>query len=251
MIEIKNLNFSINNTRILSNISSSLPKGKLTALVGANGAGKSTLLSLIARLQPIQSGTITVDGHDVSTVPTNELAKILAILTQNNTITNRLSVRDLVSFGRFPHHKGRPTADDNALVEKALEQFDLVELSHRFLDELSGGQAQKAFVAMTYAQDTDYLLLDEPLNNLDMASSRVLMQQLRASAEETGKTIVVVIHEINYAARYADWVIGLKNGEIVADGSCDAVISSEGLNTIFGIHVDVQKIGGGKIALHY
>ncbi len=251
MIEISNLNYSINNNPILKDITTNLPNGKLTALVGTNGAGKSTLLSLIARLQTIQSGQIRVGGLDVSTTPTNKLAKTLAILTQNNVIHNRLTIRDLVAFGRFPHHKGRPTAEDKRKVEEALEQFELTEIATRFLDELSGGQAQKAFVGMTYCQDTDYLLLDEPLNNLDMASSRALMKNLKYLCEEKGKTIVVVLHEINYAAIYADWIVGLKRGHVVASGSGRDIVTTEHLQSIFEIHIDVEKIGNKTIALHY
>lgn len=251
MIEISNINHSIQDQPILKDISANLPKGKITALVGPNGAGKSTLLSLIARLQPIQSGSISIDGLNVATTSSNDLARKMAILTQSNMVNARLRVADLVGFGRFPHHKGRPSEKDHAIVSEALKAFRLDHLAQRFLDELSGGQRQKAFVAMAYAQDTDYLMLDEPLNNLDMASSRALMQQLRELAKQNDKTIVVVLHEINYAALYADWIVGLRRGELVAQGPTDELILREPLNNIFGIDVDIHQIGERRMVMHY
>jgi iron complex transport system ATP-binding protein len=251
MIEISSIQHTIGNALILKEISTLLPKGQITALVGPNGAGKSTLLSLISRLRDLQSGSISIDGLDVSGTSSTELAKKLAILTQSNTITSRLTLRDFVSFGRFPHHKGRPTANDHKKVSETLDVFELTDLAPRFLDELSGGQRQKAFVAMTYAQDTDYLLLDEPLNNLDMASSRALMQQLQFLAHRTGKTIIIVLHEINYAASYADWIVGLREGQLVASGPADKILTSQTIEDIFGIKVEIHQIGDKKVVMHY
>ena len=251
MIKISNLNHSIDKEPILRDVSVKLPKGKITALVGPNGAGKSTLLSLIARLADIQSGTIHVDDLDVSNTASDTLARKMAILAQSNALTSRLRLRDLVGFGRYPHHNGRPKKEDDAIVEEAIRNFQLEDLADRFLDELSGGQRQKAFIAMAYAQDTDYLLLDEPLNNLDMASARGLMAQLKDLAKRDKKTIVIVLHEINYAAIYADWIIGLRNGEIVADGATRDLIVPKHLNTIFGIDVDIHEIGDRRMVMHY
>ena len=251
MITISNVSHAIGEVEILKDISLSIPKGKITALVGPNGAGKSTLLSLIARLQSLQTGTIHIDDLDVTTTPSDEMARKLAILAQSNMLTSRLSLYDLVSFGRFPHHKGRPNANDRAIVEQAIKNLDLEDLSDRFLDELSGGQRQKAFVAMAYAQDTDYLLLDEPLNNLDMSSARALMQRLKKLTETTGKTIVVVIHEINYAAIYADWIVGLRNGKLVVDGAKDEILTSQSIESIFDFQADIKDLDGKKLVLHY
>ncbi|WP_119308736.1 ABC transporter ATP-binding protein [Cohaesibacter haloalkalitolerans] len=251
MINIQSVSHSIQGQTILSDISLSLPKGKLSALIGPNGAGKSTLLSLIARLHALQHGVITVDGLDVSKTPSRTLARKLAILSQSNTLASRLTVRDLVSFGRFPHHNGRPGAEDKNKVDEAIAALGLGEIAHRFLDEISGGQRQKAFVAMAYAQDTDYLLLDEPLNNLDMKSARALMQTLHELSEQSGKTIVVVLHEINYAALYADWIVGLRDGKLIANGPTHDILTSETIETIFDFEAEIHQIGDQKLVMHY
>ncbi|TJV36882.1 MAG: ATP-binding cassette domain-containing protein, partial [Mesorhizobium sp.] len=188
---------------ILDNVSLTVPKGGVTALVGPNGAGKSSLLSLIARLRPLQSGRITVDGLPVDTTPSRQLATIMAILRQDPGVASRLRVAELVGFGRFPHNRGRLTAKDREIIAASLEQFELSDLALRFIDTLSGGQRQRALVAMTFCQGTDYILLDEPLNNLDMFHARNLMRTLRRIADEHGKTVLIVLHDINHAASYA------------------------------------------------
>ena len=251
MIDIRSVSHALHGQTILSDISVQLPKGKVTALVGPNGAGKSTLLSLIARLQPLQKGTIEVDGLDVSQTPSKQLAKTLAILTQSNQLASRLTVADLVAFGRFPHHQGRPTGEDNKLVDEAIESLELASIRHRFIDEISGGQRQKAFVAMAYAQDTDYLLLDEPLNNLDMKSARTLMQRLGTLSAQSGKTIVVVLHEINYAALYADWIVGLKDGRLVANGETKYFLTNETIEQVFDMQADIHDVGEHRFVMHY
>ena len=251
MIDIRSVSHALHGQAILSDISVQLPKGKVTALVGPNGAGKSTLLSLIARLQPLQKGTIEVDGLDVSQTPSKQLAKTLAILTQSNQLASRLTVADLVAFGRFPHHQGRPTVEDNKLVDEAIESLELASIRHRFIDEISGGQRQKAFVAMAYAQDTDYLLLDEPLNNLDMKSARTLMQRLGTLSAQSGKTIVVVLHEINYAALYADWIVGLKDGRLVANGETKYFLTNETIEQVFDMQADIHDVGEHRFVMHY
>nr|WP_321462148.1 ATP-binding cassette domain-containing protein [uncultured Cohaesibacter sp.] len=251
MIEISSVSHALHGQTILHDISLQIPKGKVTALVGPNGAGKSTLLSLVARLQPLQQGQIVVDSLDVSATPSKKLAQKLAILTQSNVLASRLTVADLVAFGRFPHHHGRPGPKDDELVDRAIETLDLADLRHRFLDEISGGQRQKAFVAMTYAQDTDYLLLDEPLNNLDMRSARTLMQRLCALSAQSGKTIVIVLHEINYAALYADWIVGLKDGKLAANGSTSDFLTGETIERVFSMQADIHQIGEQRFVMHY
>jgi len=251
MIEIEDLTFRRGRTVVLSEISLTLPRGGLTALIGPNGAGKSTLFALMARLLPIQSGHIRFDGLDVQTTASMTLARKLAILRQDASVATRISVRDLVGFGRFPHHRGRPTDTDREQVEAALAYFDLEPIAGRFIDELSGGQRQRALVAMAYCQDTDYLLLDEPLNNLDMYYSRALMRELRALADRHGRTVVVVLHEVNYAAAYADHVVALKDGRLVADGPTETVMTPERLSSVFGMSVDIRRIDGRLVALHH
>ncbi|GAB1361021.1 ATP-binding cassette domain-containing protein [Rhodobacter sp.] len=199
MISVEGVSHRIGAAQILSDIALTLPAGKITALIGPNGAGKSTLLSLIARLSAVQAGRITVEGLDVALAPTGDLAKAMAILPQHAGVASRLRVRELVAFGRWPHHRGRPTPQDHALVKVAMEQMALAGLADRFLDELSGGQRQRAHLAMAFAQSTNWLLLDEPLAALDMAHARSLMQEL-ARLRDAGRSVVMVLHEVNHAA---------------------------------------------------
>ncbi|MCG7628196.1 ATP-binding cassette domain-containing protein [Epibacterium sp. MM17-32] len=249
MIEVQNLSHHIHGAPILSEISVTVPKGGVVALVGPNGAGKSTLLSLMARLIPQQQGRITVDELVVGESDDKELARRLAILPQAVHAASRLTVRDLVGFGRYPYHRGRPTSEDRAKVEEGLGLFDLLTLADRPLDTLSGGQRQRAFVAMTYVQDTDYLLLDEPLNNLDLAASRALMARLRDLADNKGRTIIIVLHDINFATAYADRVLVMKNGCLCADGAPRDVVTADLIRGVFETDAPLRMVEGRPIVM--
>ncbi|CDZ70520.1 Iron chelate ABC transporter, ATP-binding protein [Neorhizobium galegae bv. orientalis] len=251
MIRIEDVSLRHGQTQILHDISLTIPKGGITALVGPNGAGKSSLLSLIARLQPLQAGRISIDGFPVDTTPNRDLARILAILRQDSIVTSRLRVRELVGFGRFPHGRGRLTTDDYAIIDQSLQQFDLTDLSDRFIETLSGGQRQRALVAMAFAQGTDYLLLDEPLNNLDMYFARELMRSLRRIADENGKTIVIVLHDINQAGAHADRIVAMKSGRIVADGTPSDLLTPKTLQAIFGFEMRVETFDDTPVVLHF
>ncbi|KQY00531.1 iron ABC transporter ATP-binding protein [Rhizobium sp. Root73] len=251
MIQIENVSLSYRDAPILRDINLSLPKGGITALVGPNGAGKSSLFSLIARLQPLQTGRIVIDGLPVDTTPSRILAQRLAILRQDGAVASRLTVRELVGFGRFPHHHGRPDNNDLALVDAALAQFELQSLADRFIDTLSGGQRQRAMVAMTFCQGTDYLLLDEPLNNLDMFHARQLMRSLRTIADEKQRTAIIVLHDINQAAAYADRIVALRDGRVIADGTPYEVLTKDNLEAIFGYRMQTRQINGKSIILHH
>ena len=225
--------------------------GGITALVGPNGAGKSTLLTMIGRLMGMDAGTITVAGLDVTKTPSKELAKTISILRQENHFVTRLTVRQLVGFGRFPHSGGRLTVEDERIISQAIDFLHLGELESRYLDELSGGQRQRAYVAMVLAQDTEYVLLDEPLNNLDMQHSVQMMQHLRRAARELGKTIVIVLHDINFAGHYADHICALKKGEVVALGTPEEIMVPETLSAIFNTPIDVIEGPRGLLACYY
>ncbi|KAA2314202.1 ATP-binding cassette domain-containing protein [Pseudooceanicola sediminis] len=244
MIRLSGVSHFIGGAQILHDISLDLPKGGITALIGPNGAGKSTLLSLIARLTPLKQGEITVDTLKIGGCSDRDLARVLAIMAQSTHVSARLRVRELVGFGRYPWHRGRPGPADHALIEAALERFGLLPIADRFLDEISGGQRQRAFVAMAFAQDTDYLLLDEPLNNLDIAGARGLMRLLRDMADRDDKTILIVLHDINYAAAFADRIVALKNGRIAATGAPDQVISDTLLRDVFDTDAKISRIDG-------
>jgi iron complex transport system ATP-binding protein len=251
MIEITSVSLDREGQRVLEGIDLVLPRGGLTALVGPNGTGKSTLLSLAARLLPLQQGAITIDGLPVGSTTGKVLAKKLAILRQDVGPPPRVTVREMVGFGRFPHSGGRMTAEDKAMVEEALDRFELEGLANRSLDRLSGGQRQRVMVAMTYAQGTDYILLDEPLNNLDMYHARQLMLELRRLADETGRTIVIVLHDINHASASADRIIAMKQGRIAADGRPGTIMRTDVLQGIYDFPVAVVEVGGMRLALHY
>lgn len=238
-------------TLVLEDVSLTLPAGGITAIIGANGAGKSTLLSVIGRLTGMEAGSVTVDGLDVSRTPGDQLARRLAILRQDNALTARLTVRDLVAFGRYPHSKGHPTTGDRRHIDQALAYLGLTDLSARFLDELSGGQRQRAFVAMVLCQGTDYLLLDEPLNNLDMKHAAGMMKLLAGAARDLGRTVVMVLHDINFAAWYADHIVAMRAGRVIHQGRPDEVITTESLRAIYDMEIPVEVIGGRRIALFY
>ncbi|MDQ1126823.1 iron complex transport system ATP-binding protein [Microbacterium sp. SORGH_AS 505] len=228
-----------------------LPAGGITALIGPNGAGKSTLLTMIGRLLPADAGSISVGGHDVVAVKSRELAKVVAILRQENHFVTRLTVRQLVGFGRYPHSRGRLTVDDERVIDRAIDFLGLDGLEGRYLDELSGGQRQRAYVAMVLAQDTEYVLLDEPLNNLDIQHAVQMMSHLQRAARELGRTIVVVLHDINFAGHYADRVCAMKDGRVAAFGTPDEIIRGDVLTGIFDTPVDVVDGPRGRLAVYY
>ena len=211
MIRIKNISKKYADREILKNVSLELPKKKIISFIGSNGAGKSTLLSIITRTLSKNSGEVIIKDKDLENWNTGELAKVLSILKQSNHLNIRLTVKELVSFGRYPHSKGKLTPDDEAKINSAIQYMGLKELENSFIDELSGGQRQMAYIAMVIAQDTEYIFLDEPLNNLDMKHSVKIMKILRNLVDEHGKTIVVVIHDINFVSCYSDYIIALKN----------------------------------------
>ncbi len=251
MIELDKVSKAYDGTVVVDDVSLVLPKGGVTSIIGPNGAGKSTLLSIVSRLLPMASGKVAVDGLDVTRTPGDQLARRLSILRQDNQLTARLTVRDLVAFGRYPYSKGRLTAEDAGHIDEALGFLDLHGLADRFLDELSGGQRQRAFVAMVVAQDTDYALFDEPLNNLDMKHASAMMRLLRDAADRLGKTIVTVLHDINFAARYSDHIVAMRDGRIARQGSPDEIMQAGLLREIFDTEISVHRIEGRHFAVYY
>ncbi|MER5493686.1 iron ABC transporter ATP-binding protein [Streptomyces sp. LE64] len=251
MIEFTDIRKSYGDDTVLGPVSGQIPAGGVTSLVGPNGAGKSTLLTIIGRLTEPTSGTVTVDGLDIHRAKSPEVARTLSILRQENHFTARVTVRELVSFGRFPHSRGRLTPECVAKVEEALDFLHLGDLQHRYLDQLSGGQRQRAYVAMVLAQDTRYVLLDEPLNNLDMKHSVRMMGQLRRAADELGKTVVLIVHDINFAATYSDRIIALRDGRIAASDTVDAMMRAEVLTEVFDTPVQIHEVDGKRTAVYY
>ncbi|MGD8107011.1 ABC transporter ATP-binding protein [Pantoea sp. FN0302] len=251
MIEVKEICKSYQNSKVLDRISETIPAGGITSIIGANGAGKSTLLSVISRLLTADGGSVWVNGLEVAKTPDEQMAKVLSVLRQENHFTSRLTVEDLVGFGRYPWSKGRLTAEDHQHIVTAMAFLDLLPLKDRYLDQLSGGQRQRACVAMVLCQDTDYVLLDEPLNNLDMKHSVAMMKQLRRAADELHKTIILVIHDINFAAAYSDHIIAMKQGEVLYRGTPQEIMQPEIIEAIFDTRVHIETLHGQPVAIYY
>lgn len=227
-----------------------IPKAGFTSLIGPNGAGKSTTLMMIGRLLDMDEGQIMVANMDVSNSKSKDLAKIVTILRQENHFVTRLTVRQLAGFGRFPYSKGRLTKEDEAIISKYIDFLDLTDLENRYLDELSGGQRQRAYVAMVLCQETEYVLLDEPLNNLDIARSVQMMEYLKHVANEFGRTILTVMHDINFAAKYSDRICAMKDGKIAAFGTVEEIMTPEILTDIFETKIEVIDGPYGRIAVY-
>jgi iron complex transport system ATP-binding protein len=227
-----------------------IPKAGLTSLIGPNGAGKSTTLLMIGRLLNMDEGHIRVANMDISECKSEDLAKNLTILRQENHFVTRLTVRQLAGFGRFPHSKGRLTKEDEVIISKYIDFLGLTDLENRYLDELSGGQRQRAYVAMVLCQETEYVLLDEPLNNLDVARSVQMMEHLRHVANEFGRTILTVLHDINFAAKYSDRICAMKDGQIAAFGTVEEIMDSETLTDIFETKIEIIDGPHGPIAIY-
>ena len=251
MIKLNNISHHIGKQKILHDITLSLPTAQVIALIGDNGAGKSTLFSVMARLQPLQSGQVSfaVDNEerDIVSCQARTLAKTVAMLGQDNHVQGRLRVHELLMFGRYPYHQGQPTAEDQQKVQEILERFELEPLAERFLSTLSGGQRQRVLIAMIVCQDTPYLLLDEPLNNLDMYHAGRLMRELRTLSHSQQKTVVIVLHDINQAAQFADTVVTMKAGEVMAVGRPADVITQETMKDLYNVDVTVLNHQGRPV----
>ena len=251
MIEVRDVCKAYGGKPVIHKASLKINKGKITSFIGPNGAGKSTLLSMMSRLMSKDKGEVLIDGKEISAWKSTELARKISILKQSNHINMRLTVRELVSFGRFPYSQGKLTKEDWEQVDEAIAYMDMTDIQHKFLDQLSGGQNQRAYIAMVIAQNTDYILLDEPLNNLDMKHSVQIMKVLRRLVEELGKTVVLVIHDINFASCYSDHIVALKDGQIVKDGPTSDIIERDVLTSIYDMDIPIQHINGNRIGVYF
>ncbi|MBP1990399.1 iron ABC transporter ATP-binding protein [Paenibacillus eucommiae] len=251
MVEVTGVSKKYGTKHVIDNVSLQITKGKVTSFIGPNGAGKSTLLSMITRLITKNQGDICIDGVEISQWNSNDLAKKLSILKQSNHINIRLTVEELVSFGRFPYSQGRLTKEDLKHVDEAINYMDLGDMRDKYLDQLSGGQKQRAYIAMVIAQNTEYIFLDEPLNNLDMKHSVQIMKVLRRMADELGKTIILVLHDINFASCYSDYIVALKDGKIVKEGATDEIIHPAVLKEVYEMDIQIETIGGNRICIYF
>ena len=250
MIDINNAEKLYSGEVKIGPLSIQIPKAGFTSLIGPNGAGKTTALLMIGRLLQMDEGQIRVANMDVAKSKSADLAKILTILRQENHFVTRLTVRQLAGFGRFPHSKGRLTKNDEAIISKYIDFLDLTDFENRYLDELSGGQRQRAYVAMVLCQETEYVLLDEPLNNLDVARSVQMMEHLKYAADKFGRTILTVLHDINFAAKYSDRICAMKDGQIAAFGTVEEIMNPELLTDIFETEIHIIEGPYGPIAIY-
>ena len=250
MIEVKNITHQYGKLKTLDDVSIVFKDQKITGVIGANGAGKSTLLGIVSRLIKPFSGTVEVDGMSVDGMKGQDLAKRIAILKQSNQVNIKITVRELVSLGRFPHSKGRLTTNDITMIDEALNYLALEELQHRYLDELSGGQKQRVFLAMILAQDTQYILLDEPLNNLDLRYGIEMMSLLRRIVKDYGKTVILVLHDINFAGAFCDELVAMKNGAIIKVGDANAVIVKSVLDEVYNHNFKVCCLDNQQVVLY-
>ncbi|RNB82892.1 ABC transporter ATP-binding protein [Brevibacillus panacihumi] len=228
---------------IVKDLSLKIPDQKITAIIGSNGCGKSTLLKAITRIIPHQSGAVILDGEPIAKENTKELAKKLAILPQTPEGASGLTVGELVSYGRFPYQKGlgRLTKRDVAVIDWALEVTGTKEFMHRPVDALSGGQRQRVWIAMALAQDTEMIFLDEPTTYLDLAHQLEVLELLHRLNVEQRRTIIMVLHDLNQAARFADYMIALRDGQIVKAGDCEEVMKPDVLKKVFQIDAQIGR----------
>lgn len=235
------LNIAYENRLIVDNLNVAIPQGKITALVGANGSGKSTILKTMARIMSPVNGAVMLDGKSIHKQSTREVAKQLAILPQNPTAPDGLTVSELVSYGRFPYQKGfgSLTREDRSIIQWSIESTRMTEFVDRPIDQLSGGQRQRAWIAMALAQQTDILFLDEPTTFLDMAHQLEVLELLQELNASSGRTIIMVVHDLNHASRYAHHMIAIKAGKVSGEGAPSAVMTPDVLRDVFGIEADI------------
>jgi iron complex transport system ATP-binding protein len=240
---------------VISGLDVSIPKGRITSVIGPNGCGKSTLLKALARLLPLQTGEVLMNGCRLSELSGRQIAHEMAILPQSPLAPPNLTVRELVAYGRYPHQGGfgKLRKKDKEKVDLALENISLVDLADRRVDALSGGQRQRVWIAMALAQDTDMILLDEPTTYLDLVHQLEVLQLLQRLNTESGRTIALVIHEINMAARFSHHIIAMKEGRIIAEGPPDQVVTEDVLRHVFNIDavIALEPHNGSPVCLTY
>jgi len=238
----RELDISYDDRLIVEGLNMVVPEGKITALVGSNGSGKSTILKTMARIMKPKRGSVHLDGKAIHEQSTKEVARQLAILPQNPVAPDGLTVQELVGYGRYPHQKGfgSMSKQDKEVIAWAIHVTAMEQFRDRAVDQLSGGQRQRAWIAMALAQQTDILFLDEPTTYLDMAHQLEVLKLLQQLNTEQGRTIVMVVHDLNHATRYAQHMVAIKSGKVVAEGSPADVTTKDVLREVFGIEADIM-----------
>ncbi|MFJ7736536.1 ABC transporter ATP-binding protein [Lysinibacillus sp. NPDC097287] len=237
MIAVEQITVGYGPTIVIEELSVTITKGQITTIIGPNGCGKSTLLKTIARILKASHGAVFIDQQAIHETSTKEIAKKMAILPQTAEAPTGLTVRELITYGRFPHQSsfGRLKEDDLRAIDWALEATNLSEFQERPIEALSGGQRQRVWIAMALAQDTDILILDEPTTYLDMAHQLDVLQLLERLNQEQGKTIVMVLHDLNHASRFSHYLIAMRDGAMITEGTPERVMTCEHLQCIFQI----------------
>lgn len=251
MLRVENVTKNYGSFQVLKSVSAEFPAGSISSIIGPNGAGKSTLLNIMGRLTVANDGSVYLAGSPLQNWNPRELAKELAILKQSNGTQMQLTVEDLVAFGRFPHSQGRLTKTDRERIETAIEFTGLSDSRKKYISQLSGGQRQRAYIAMVIAQDTKIILLDEPLNNLDMKHALAVMELLQRLSREKGKTIVTVMHDINIAAAFSSHLYAIKDGMIAFAGPSESCMNARCLSAIFGVPCRILNCRGQRICMYY
>lgn len=251
MITVNNLSKVYGRKAVLSGVHAQFPARQMTSLIGPNGAGKTTLLMMIARLLEPTQGQVLIHGKKVSDIRIGEYARRVATLRQSPDFNLRLTVEELVAFGRFPHSRGALTAEDQRAINEAIAFLSLEPLRRAYVDELSGGQRQMAFLAMTIAQQTDCLLLDEPLNNLDIRHAVQIMRALRRLCDDHGRTVILVVHDINFAANYSDHIVAMKDGAVHCAGTVDQVLTEQRLQELYGLEFEITHGERGRLCNYF
>ena len=223
-MRVKDLTKQYDGKTVVDSVSFEIPKGKVISMIGPNGAGKSTVLNIISRLIAWDSGLVDFDGRDIGKWKSKELAKRLA---------------------------SHLNEEDQRIIDKAIAYMELEPFQDRFIDELSGGQRQRAYIAMVIAQDTEFILLDEPTNNLDIYHATNMMKIVRRLCDELGKTVILVLHEINYAAFYSDYICAFKDGRIAKFGTVEEVMTKETLSQIYQVDFEIMEIEGRPLSIYY
>lgn len=241
-IRVEKLSVSYEKTNVIKDMTLEIPKGKISIVVGANGCGKSTFLKTVARILKPDSGQIYINEKNIKAQRAKEIAKQMAFLPQSPVSPDAITVRELVAYGRFPYQKAIGGLDmhDKEQIEWAIWETGLTEFADRLVSSLSGGQRQRAWIAMTLAQETDIILLDEPTTYLDMAHQLEVLTLLQKLNREKRLTIVMVLHELNQASRFADYIIGMKDGKVICKGAPKDAITTETLKMIYGIEASLQ-----------
>ncbi|MFB9274460.1 ABC transporter ATP-binding protein [Cohnella cellulosilytica] len=241
-ITAKHVDIAYDDTLIVKELNLQIPRGQITTMIGPNGCGKSTVLKAVGRLLKPKNGTVYLNGADIRTLPTKEVAKQMAILPQTPTAPSGLTVGQLVAYGRFPHQRGfgKLSHEDKRIVAWALSLTQLDEFEHREVDTLSGGQRQRVWIAMALAQQTDLILLDEPTTYLDLAYQLEVLELLYELNRSQQVTIVMVLHDLNLAARFSDYMVAICNGQIVEQGSPERVMTIQTLREVFAIDADIM-----------